>query len=105
MPAVLIEIRRNATPEEGVALMDAVHAALREAFKILPTDRTERLVVHGDVRFDDGCERADLSALVHPDLEHGGVMAYLEPEGHGGDADAVVEVSGGGVAIHPRQLS
>jgi hypothetical protein len=51
MPAVLIEIRRSATPDEGAALMEAVHAALREAFKILPTDRTERLVVHEPHRF------------------------------------------------------
>ncbi len=32
MPSVLIEIRRQYTQEQEVALMEAVHSALREAF-------------------------------------------------------------------------
>jgi len=51
MPSVLIEVRKTYTPEEEVALMEGVHAALREAFKIKPTDRNVRLVVHEPHRF------------------------------------------------------
>jgi phenylpyruvate tautomerase PptA (4-oxalocrotonate tautomerase family) len=51
MPSVLIEVRRQYTTEQEVALIEAVHAALREAFKILPGDRNVRLVVHEPHRF------------------------------------------------------
>lgn len=51
MPAVLIEIRRAIPAEEEMAIMEAVHAALREAFKILPNDRNVRLVRHEPHRF------------------------------------------------------
>lgn len=51
MPAVLIEIRRVIPAEEETAIMEAVHAALREAFKILPNDRDVRLVCHEPHRF------------------------------------------------------
>lgn len=43
MPSVLIEIRRQYPREQEIALMEAVHAALREAFKILPGDRTHEI--------------------------------------------------------------
>lgn len=46
MPATLIEIRTRYTPEQEVALIDAVHAALVSAFKIPPEDKTVRLVAH-----------------------------------------------------------
>jgi hypothetical protein len=51
MPASVIEIRRVIRPDEEVAIIEAVHAALREAFQILPTDRDVRLVVHELHRF------------------------------------------------------
>lgn len=51
MPSVLIEVRQKYSREREIALMEAVHAALREAFKILPTDRNVRLVVHEPHRF------------------------------------------------------
>ena len=51
MPSVLIEVRQQYSAEEEVALMEAVHAALREAFKILPDDRNVRLLVHEPHRF------------------------------------------------------
>jgi len=51
MPSVLIEVRRQYTREEETAIMDAVHEALREAFRIPPGDRTVRLVVHEPHRF------------------------------------------------------
>lgn len=51
MPSVLIEICRQYTQEQEVALMEAVHSALREAFKILPGDKNVRLLVHEPHRF------------------------------------------------------
>jgi phenylpyruvate tautomerase PptA (4-oxalocrotonate tautomerase family) len=51
MPSVLIEVRRQYTPEEEVELMEAVHLALREAFQILPGDKNVRLIVHEPHRF------------------------------------------------------
>jgi phenylpyruvate tautomerase PptA (4-oxalocrotonate tautomerase family) len=47
----LIEVRHQYTAEQEVALIEAVHAALREAFKILPGDKNVRLIVHEPHRF------------------------------------------------------
>ena len=46
MPCALIEVRKQYTQEQEVALMEAVHKALVDAFKILPEDKDVRLVVH-----------------------------------------------------------
>ncbi|CAN7559940.1 tautomerase family protein [Terrabacter sp. LjRoot27] len=43
MPSTLIEVRRSYTPEQQVALIDAVHAAIVTAFKIPESDRFIRL--------------------------------------------------------------
>ena len=51
MPSVLIEVRKQYTQEQEMALMEAVHAALRAAFKIMPSDKNVRLVVHEPHRF------------------------------------------------------
>jgi phenylpyruvate tautomerase PptA (4-oxalocrotonate tautomerase family) len=51
MPSVLIEVRRQYTQAEEIALMEAVHKALRDAFRILPGDRNVRLMVHEPHRF------------------------------------------------------
>ena len=51
MPSVLIEVRRTYAQEQETALMEAVHAALREAFRILPGDRNVRLMAHAPHRF------------------------------------------------------
>ena len=51
MPSVLIEVRKRYAPAEEVALMEAVHAALQEAFKITPNDRNVRLIAHEPHRF------------------------------------------------------
>ncbi len=52
MPNVLIEVRRQYPPEQETLLMGAVHAALKEAFKIPAHDRTLRLIVHEPHRFN-----------------------------------------------------
>jgi phenylpyruvate tautomerase PptA (4-oxalocrotonate tautomerase family) len=69
MPSVLIEIRRSATPDEEVALMEAVHAALREAFKILPGDRNVRLVAHEPHRFACPPDRARPELYTHVSID------------------------------------
>lgn len=51
MPNVLIEVRRSYAPELEVAIIDAVHGALMEAFRIPADDKTLRLVVHDPHRF------------------------------------------------------
>lgn len=51
MPSTLIEVRRQYTPDEEVALIDAVHAALVEGFRIPLDDKTVRLVAHEPHRF------------------------------------------------------
>lgn len=43
MPSTLIEVRRKYTPDQQVALMNAVHEALVAAFKIPNDDRFIRL--------------------------------------------------------------
>ncbi len=62
MPSILIEVRRPYTQAQEVALMEAVHSALREAFKIHPGDRNVRLVVHEPHRFacPPSCEKSEL---------------------------------------------
>ncbi|HEX3511345.1 MAG TPA: tautomerase family protein [Solirubrobacteraceae bacterium] len=51
MPHVLIEIRRECSESEELALIDAVHDALKRAFRIPPEDRHVRLLVHEPHRF------------------------------------------------------
>jgi len=51
MPSVLIEVRRQYTVEQEVAILEAVHLALREAFKIMPGDKNIRLIAHEPHRF------------------------------------------------------
>jgi len=62
MPSVLIEIRRAIAADEESRLMEAVHAALREAFKLLPGDRNVRLIAHEPHRFACPPDRS------HPEL-------------------------------------
>jgi phenylpyruvate tautomerase PptA (4-oxalocrotonate tautomerase family) len=51
MPHVLIETRWRYSEVEEVALADAVHGALVEAFRIPPSDRHVRLLAHEPHRF------------------------------------------------------
>jgi phenylpyruvate tautomerase PptA (4-oxalocrotonate tautomerase family) len=51
MPSTTIEIRREYSEAEEVALIDAVHAALVTAFRIPVGDRHIRLIVHRPHRF------------------------------------------------------
>lgn len=51
MPSVLIEVRTRYTAEQEVALMNAVHTAVKEAFALPAHDRNVRLLVHEPHRF------------------------------------------------------
>ena len=94
MPSVLIEVRRRYTQAQELALIDAVHGALREAFKIPPHDRTVRLVVHEPHCFACPPDRAQPEAFTHVTIDafsgrsreakralYRAVVANLEPLG------------------------
>ncbi|MFJ1521863.1 tautomerase family protein [Acinetobacter sp. ABJ_C1_1] len=51
MPSVLIEVRQQYDIDVEIRIMEGVHAALRDAFQILPHDRNVRLIVHEPHRF------------------------------------------------------
>ncbi len=51
MPTALIEVRRQYSDEQEMAIIDAVHAAMRDALQLPAHDRTVRLVVHAPHRF------------------------------------------------------
>jgi 5-carboxymethyl-2-hydroxymuconate isomerase len=69
VPSVLIEIRRAIPAEEEYRLMEAVHAALREAFKILPGDRNVRLIAHEPHRFACPPERKHPELYTHVSID------------------------------------
>jgi phenylpyruvate tautomerase PptA (4-oxalocrotonate tautomerase family) len=94
MPTVLIEVRKSYTPEEEMGLIEAVHAALRDAFKIKPGDRDVRLIVHEPHRFacPPACEKPEAFTLIGIDAFAGrsvdakrnlyrAIVANLEPFG------------------------
>ena len=51
MPSVLIGVQQQYSPEVESGIMEAVHSSLKEAFKILPSDRNVRLLAHEPRRF------------------------------------------------------
>lgn len=51
MPSATIEIRHIYSPEEEVALMEAVHGSIVEAFQVSPVHRNVALTVHAPHRF------------------------------------------------------
>jgi len=69
MPSILIEVRKAYAPDEEVALMEAVHAALREAFKIQSHDRNVRLIVHEPHRFACPPDRARPELYTHVSID------------------------------------
>jgi phenylpyruvate tautomerase PptA (4-oxalocrotonate tautomerase family) len=66
MPTVLIEVRREYTPQQETAIMEAVHSALREAFKLPEWDRDIRLVAHLPHRF-----------MCRPDLDQAEYFTHI----------------------------
>ncbi|WP_432893995.1 tautomerase family protein [Kribbella sp. CA-245084] len=51
MPSTMIEVRREYSEADEVALIDAVHDAVVTGFQIPPQDKDVRLVVHAPHRF------------------------------------------------------
>ncbi len=69
MPSVLIEVRQQYPSEREVALIDAVHGALLEAFKILPEDKNVRLLVHEPHRFACPPDRTKPELYTHISID------------------------------------
>ncbi|MHB8423052.1 MAG: tautomerase family protein [Leptospirales bacterium] len=69
MPSVLIEVRKRYSQEQEIALMEAVHTALREAFRILPHDKHVRLIVHEPHRFLCPPDRENPDAYTHISID------------------------------------
>ena len=69
MPSVLIEVRQQYAPETESGIMEAVHTALREAFKILPGDRNVRLLVHEPHRFQCPPDREKQEYYTHISID------------------------------------
>lgn len=69
MPSVLIEVRQQYLTEIEEEIMEAVHAALREAFKILPGDRNVRLLVHEPHRFQCPPDREKPEYYTHISID------------------------------------
>lgn len=69
MPSVLIEVRRAYSAEQELAIIDAVHGALRSAFQLLPHDRTVRLLAHEPHRFACPPNRAHPERFTHISID------------------------------------
>ncbi len=69
MPSVVIEVKQHYTAEQETDLIEAVYAALVEAFEITPAERTIRLFVHEPHRYapDPGLERPELHTHISID--------------------------------------
>lgn len=66
MPCVQIDVRTQYTREQEISLMEAVHSALIESFKIPAHDKDVRLVVHQPNHFacPPTCTKPELYTLV-----------------------------------------
>jgi phenylpyruvate tautomerase PptA (4-oxalocrotonate tautomerase family) len=71
VPVAMIEVRRRYTPVEEAEIIDAVHAALVEAFRMPVSDRTVRLIAHEPHRFAVDPDKGDRFTLVSIDMFSG----------------------------------
>jgi len=69
MPSVLIEVRKEYPPETESQIMEAVHAALRDSFKILPGDRNIRFIAHQPHRFQCPPDRESPEFYTHISID------------------------------------
>lgn len=69
MPSALIEVRQNYSRENEAGIMEAVHSALRECFKIMPHDRNIRLLVHEPHRFECPPDREKPEFYTHISID------------------------------------
>tara|TARA_R110001583_G_scaffold190499_2_gene354801 strand:+ start:127 stop:522 length:396 start_codon:yes stop_codon:yes gene_type:complete len=69
VPSVLIEVRQQYSAEVESGIMEAVHSALRESFKILPGDRNVRLIAHEPHRFECPPDREKPECYTHISID------------------------------------
>ena len=69
MPSTLIEVRRQLTQAQEIAIMDAVHFALYEAFKIPVDDKFVRLIVHEPHRLVCPPDRTQPDLYTHVSID------------------------------------
>jgi phenylpyruvate tautomerase PptA (4-oxalocrotonate tautomerase family) len=69
MPSILVEVRKRYTVQQEVALLENVHAAMREAFKIPAWDKNIRLVVHEQHRFPCPPGRSQPESYTHISID------------------------------------
>ena len=68
MPNAAIEVRRQYSPDDEMAIINAVHAAMIEGLKIPVWDKTVRLIVHEPHRFATPPDISDRYTPVNIDL-------------------------------------
>lgn len=69
MPSVLIEVRQQYTQAQEIDLIEAVHTALRDAFKIKPDDKNIRLVAHEPHRFVCPSDKQNPECYTHISID------------------------------------
>ncbi|MBL4606706.1 MAG: tautomerase family protein [Pseudomonadales bacterium] len=69
MPSVLIETRQEYSAEVEQSIMEAVHSALRQCFKILPGDRNVRFISHAPHRFSCPPDRERPECYTHISID------------------------------------
>jgi len=65
MPSTTIEVRYTYSPDEELAIMQAVHGAIVEAFRVPATHRNVSLVVHPPGRFLGRTDSPDPDRTTH----------------------------------------
>lgn len=61
MPSILIEVKKQYSVDEEIAIIEAVHDALVECFKTRVQDKNVRLLVHEAHRFASSLERPNFT--------------------------------------------
>ena len=69
MPSVMIEVRKEHSKEVELGIMEAVHSALRDCFKIKSDDRNIRLFVHLPHRFECPPDREKSELYTHISID------------------------------------
>src|SRR4051812_29025268 len=69
MPSVLIEVRQAYPRPTEIEMMEAVHSALRDSFKIKSHDRNIRFVVHEPHRFECPPDREKPEFYTHISID------------------------------------
>lgn len=71
MPTVTIEVKREYTSEEEVAIIDAIHRAMMTGIKTPEWDKNIRLIVHEPHRFTSPPGKSERYTLVTFDMFSG----------------------------------